>query len=190
MEYALIESLSPHIPIIVLPSLALGRDFHLSSFRPSTSTALQSGLFRSPQTLATLRSEAADRFLRWREVRRAISLSIPPPVRQNEPSTSARWSKAEWEAEWDYKLSKDVARHRSLTITPSASSYRPPSFDPLHLPSIFMFSLSLLAPLRSRMFGHGPSIYSQRYRRVPSWVFAAGAFCVGIGIGLIFGLPV
>jgi hypothetical protein len=34
--------------------------------------ALRAGLFHSPETVALLRSEAADRFLRWREVEKAV----------------------------------------------------------------------------------------------------------------------
>jgi hypothetical protein len=210
IEYSLIESLGPHIPVILLPGAPIKRhSLHLSSFRPSTSTALRSGLFRSPETLSTLRSEAADRFLRWREVERALySLSLSEPYYSHCDSTrstsnsnlrpsSSKWDKAKWEAEWEHTLSKDIAHHRRSTITPSSpqTSFSPPSFDPLHLPSIFMFSLSLLGPLRAKIFGVTNSLAPRptearqgRVRKFPSWGFitVVGAFCAGIGFGLMF----
>jgi hypothetical protein len=199
LEYSLIDSLSQHIPIIVLPTIPR-HSSHLSSFRPATSRALRSGLFNSPETLSTLRLEAADRFLRWREVERTVySLSTDPvlvsPVRphshpRRSTKGSIRWNKAEWEAEWEYSLSREVARRRSTIVAPSASptishAHRSPSFDPLHLPSLIMFSLSLLNPLRARIFDGSP--LRTRLSRLPSWGFltAVGAFCAGIGIGLM-----
>lgn len=45
---------------------------HLSTFRPESVHAFRHGLFHSPEALATLRLEAVDRFLRWREIERGV----------------------------------------------------------------------------------------------------------------------
>lgn len=215
-DTSLVEQLSPHIPIIALPPFPPSRrsSQHLSSFRPADSTALRSHLFRSPETLASLRMEAADRFLRWREVRRVhnpLTLSAAttsPTLLQAHPysPTKVRWNKSSWEAEWDYKLSKEVSDLHTSTLPPPSPSkppsptnssscpayYSPTAFDPLHLPSIFMFSLSLLAPLRYRIFGKpietlGSSIAATRSTKPVNWgiLGVMGAFCAGIGLGML-----
>ncbi|KAI0761365.1 hypothetical protein BD413DRAFT_486047 [Trametes elegans] len=293
-EKALIDGLSPHIPIILLPSastsLSARREHtqpnvsykitspYLSAFRPSSIDSLRIGLFRTPTTLASLRAEAAARFLRWREVERAVervqwgahALSssqssaaktpMPPHSEPKIPRTDDRmgwWDKQAWEAQWEDNLSKEVAVHlrrkRAGTahrITPLSS--RPPAgnaerqtsyfhrsdasgvldtlmprdadhsggllsppcpsaaaFDPLHLPSLFLFSFSLLGALRSRIartFGFGlvPQRANNdtarravagsvaRERKCGStlgYTFGLGlalvsAFCAGVGIGL------
>lgn len=216
-DRTIITTLSTDIPIIVFPP-APGQNLHrahVSSFRPTSAHSLRAGLFRSPETLATLRMEAADRFLRWREVDRAVravhhAQSAPtrdqrPPLYdaptddeyQTDPnhdrrstvnSRPQRWNKAEWEAEWDRMLSHDVARRmREGTITsapptlpraqPPASSCAPIAFDPLHLPSLFMFSLSLLAPLKAR-------IAQVKLSGGPLGMLIAATLGTGIFIGL------
>ena len=217
-DTSLVEQLSPHIPVIALPPFPPSRrsSQHLSSFRPANSTTLRSHLFRSPETLACLRMEAADRFLRWREVHRvhsALTLFAPTTspthlkARPRSP-TKARWNKANWEAEWDYKLSKEVSDLHESTFPPPSPSklpspsnssscatyYSPMTFDPLHLPSIFMFSLSLLAPLRHRIFGarepaetlDGSTATTKSTRSVNWGILGiVGAFCAGIGLGVL-----
>ena len=215
-DTSLVEQLSPHIPVIALPPFPPSRrsSQHLSSFRPANSAALRSYLFRSPETLACLRVEAADRFLRWREVRRvhnALILPVPTTSRSHlkvhpHSPTNIRWNKADWEAEWDYKLSKEVSDlHTSALPPPSPSKppspsnssscvayYSPTTFDPLHLPSIFMFSLSLLAPLRNRIFGEpmetlDGSVATTKRAESVNWgiLGIVGAFCAGIGLGVL-----
>jgi len=215
-DTSLVEQLSPHIPVIALPPFPPSRrsSQHLSSFRPANSAALRSHLFRSPETLTCLRMEAADRFLRWREVHRvhnALTLSVPttsPSHLKVHPSspTKVRWNKADWEAEWDYKLSKEVSDLHTSTLPPLSPSkppspsnssncvayYSPTTFDPLHLPSIFMFSLSLLAPLRYRIFGEpmetldGPTATTKSTKSVHWRILGVvGAFCAGIGLGVL-----
>jgi len=214
-DTSLVEQLSPHIPVIALPPFPPSRrsSQHLSSFRPPDSTALRSHLFRSPETLASLRMEAVDRFLRWREVHRvhnALTLSVtttsPAHLMAHPYSpTKFRWNKADWEAEWDYKLSKEVSDLHTSTLpppspskppSPSGSSscgayYSPTTFDPLHLPSVFMFSLSLLAPLRYRIFGEPmetlDSPTTARSTKSVNWGILGimGAFCAGIGLGML-----
>lgn len=219
LDTSLVERLSPHIPVIALPPFPPSRrsSQHLSSFRPANSAALRSYLFRSPETLASLRMEAADRFLRWREVHRvhnALTLSTTTTspthlkAHQCHSPTKIRWNRADWEAEWDYKLSKEVSDlHTSALPPPSPSKppspsnssscaayYSPTTFDPLHLPSIFMFSLSLLAPLRHRIFGEhmetldDPTTTTKANIAQPfNWgvLGVMGAFCAGIGLGML-----
>ncbi|KAM5546119.1 hypothetical protein V8D89_000245 [Ganoderma adspersum] len=222
IEKTLIESLSTHIPIVLLPPSTpfappLSHDHarrasssHLSTFRPASLAALRAGLFRNPTTLATLRAEASARFLRWREVERAVervrwsaetsrpSMSPAPLHRSNvfdasnsyrtsgedrHPNAKAEWfDKQAWEAQWDPQdsLSREVAlhlrrrsepprriqrpgggrRYSALCRSPTAdhldekSLITPPcgaGFDPLHLPSLVVFSFSLLGALRTRV---------------------------------------
>lgn len=65
----------------------------------------------------------------------------------------------------------------------SSSSYTP--LDPLHLPSLMFFSISLLKPLRIRLrrsiSGFFESIASEKNVRVA----LLGGFCVGLGIGVV-----
>ncbi|KAI0752614.1 hypothetical protein C8Q80DRAFT_1096149 [Daedaleopsis nitida] len=277
VETALIESLSPHIPIILLPSslapltvpVPPPRDrsrrastSHLSSFRPSSLDALRLGLFRTPSTLANLRMEAASRFLRWREVERAVERvqwsagatktpvvqdARPSITRSSETVRNIKWDKEAWEAQWEGSLSQEVALHlrrrrrrsdpaqrisplsslstlgrHSTSITATLDSSEDaddettapapcinPSFDPLHLPSLVVFSFSLLGALRSRI---GRSVGWQTTeprgspaaqtsakrgrqerpgaRRSFGYRFGLGlalvsAFCAGVGIGLV-----
>ena len=209
-DTSLVEQLSPHIPIIALPPFPSSRrsSQHLSSFRPPNSTALRSHLFRSPETLTSLRMEAADRFLRWREVDRvhnALTLSVAATSPTYPQVHQIRWNKADWEAEWDYKLSKEVSDLHVSTLPPQspskppspsnssscASYYSPTTFDPLHLPSIFVFSLSLLSPLRHHIFGEPTETLdgstTTRNTKSVNWGILGimGAFCAGIGLGML-----
>ncbi|KAF8899824.1 hypothetical protein CPB84DRAFT_1780078 [Gymnopilus junonius] len=79
LDKEIIYSLSPYIPLIVLPrlhgpqrTLGSSSSVKLSDFRPASAVALRSGVFHSPETVALLRGESVDRFLRWREVERAV----------------------------------------------------------------------------------------------------------------------
>ncbi|GLB39697.1 hypothetical protein LshimejAT787_0702070 [Lyophyllum shimeji] len=173
----ILDTLGAHIPIIVLPrpspNSRLSPRAKLSSFRPSSTIALRSGLFHSPETIAVLRCEATDRFLRWREVERTVvEIHV---FRQNHASHRHRdadglpWDKAKWEAEWVASLSQEVATRlgdgtrternmdcqsnpnkRVIAHDSSRSCLSNSHYDPLHLPSLVMFSVSLLGPLRSR----------------------------------------
>ncbi|KAG6811105.1 hypothetical protein H0H92_008952 [Tricholoma furcatifolium] len=123
LENQILDALGPQIPIIVLPRLTTTTPHtRLSSFRPSSAVALRAGLFQSPEILAVLRSEATDRFLRWREVERSVD--DVHMSQRNDSSHHHRdpdgmpWSKAKWEAEWLPSLSHDVAKRlREGTIT-------------------------------------------------------------------------
>lgn len=302
MEKALLDALSPYIPLIVIPPLSTqpSYSYHtpgyasyhsssyssayaspvnpagasspvttapLSAFRPSSPDVLRSGLFRTPETLAHIRAEAVARFLRWREVERAVDRIISTSAGECHPrssrsnriadsalkisTTSSRgkkgkssWNKAQWEAEWEGSLSEDIAmgvqrRKRADTALPphpqeqpshTLDGVRPPvfsdmqtnrmrrlsqtcapaPFDPLHIQSLFMFSLSLLGPLRARVaqslsFGligrraaaevaeSEPAVEkteSGTKKHGAHLSFGLGlalvsAFCAGIGIGLL-----
>lgn len=240
----------------------------LSSIRPHSAHALRHALLRSPEALATLRLEASERFMRWREVERAVghvlrgtSPSSPPSEREpdrtpvvprDEPQqlrrrsaghTQHRWDKARWEAEWEGALATDVAKtlrarrakgkgmERRSTVTSRPKLGRPrlspmctdvgvdarehagtageegasgaPHFDPLHIPSLLKFSISLLGPLKSRiarLFTPSPSDEAvlrgaadvdapgdgARYFRTAGMKWALiGVFCAGIGVGVV-----
>ncbi|TBU47145.1 hypothetical protein BD309DRAFT_952414 [Dichomitus squalens] len=271
-EKSLIESLSTHIPIIILPPSPLHRSpsshehehehgrrassSHLSAFRPTSLAALRNGLFRSPNTLATLRAEAAARFLRWREVERAVErvrwsasgarMSAPGqrsdttrPAITSASGTQGDWfDKQAWEAQWGDELSREVALHLRRrrpappSLSPSHSPARKPpansagsgeravvspscgaALDPLHIPSLVVFSFSLLGALRTRVArslgwagaadvqGAGtprrrPSISRKGEKELSprrggvGYTLGLGlalvsAFCAGVGIGLV-----
>ncbi|KAL1948350.1 hypothetical protein VTO73DRAFT_12425 [Trametes versicolor] len=273
-EKALIEALSPHIPIVLLPLASANHDSppnvsykitspHLSSFRPRSIDALRIGLFRTPSTLAMLRAEAASRFLRWREVERAVervqwgvhastsqttATKTPMPPHAQPEEKRGWWDKQEWEAQWEGELSHEVALHlrrrragtvrritplSTLPPTGQTSYFRardaPPTtletpvprdtseeggllsppcpsaaFDPLHIPSLVVFSVSLLGALRTRvarslgLYNGKPAagaaapeeITQRRGGRSFGYQFGVGfalmsAFCAGVGIGLL-----
>ena len=115
-EQRLITELSTHIPVMLLssnqgtlrpqahyspysrrPSLQglhgvsssdVLRGAKLASLRPHSAHALRTCLLRSPEALASLRLEAAERFMRWREVERAVGhvLGGSSPPSERDPS--------------------------------------------------------------------------------------------------------
>lgn len=158
--------------------------------------------------------EAVDRFLRWREVRKIHNAMSPPVTTTSHtlhkghprcPTRTTKWNKADWEAEWDYRLSQEVSDLNKPFLPPSPSKpdsprnsssncgayYSPPTFDPLHLPSVFMFSMSLLSPLRYRIFGEPTETLdgstTTRNTKPFNWgiIGIMGAFCAGIGLGML-----
>ncbi|KDR72540.1 hypothetical protein GALMADRAFT_270524 [Galerina marginata CBS 339.88] len=271
LDREIISSLSKHIPLIPLPrlhgphrGLGHGSASKLSEFRPASAVALRSGLFHSPETVALLREEAVDRFLRWREVERAVEGiwegshkvhlrkrsmsggrigrklgekewgrsqigSFGSDAEGGEPQApkAEKWSKARWEAQWMASHSQEVAtRMREGTITersvkrdrkssaelfkgdhgekqnlgPDSGSTDPESprlpqerqdghehahmpFDPLHLPSLLMFSVSIVGPLRRRVtdsvWGMADALGETRVK-----VALVGGFCLGLGLGV------
>ncbi|KIP10742.1 hypothetical protein PHLGIDRAFT_125265 [Phlebiopsis gigantea 11061_1 CR5-6] len=230
------------------------RSAKLASVRPHSAHAFRSALFRSPEALASLRLDAAERFMRWREVERAVGhvlggTSPPPetertpvvsrtdPLQRQPPSahTAQRWDKARWEVEWEGALATDVAKTlrarrgagagRRQTITAARvprpqvapvcadvgvgtsgthdeAASAPAYFDPLHLPSLLAFSLSLLGPLKARlarMFTSpraSPASEKAAEAGLPegdrwqpssggvTWALV-GAFCAGVGVGIM-----
>jgi len=155
----------------------------MSSFRPRSPTALRNGLFRSPETLSSLRYEAAERFLRWREVDRAIE-GINAAHREivslstDDPS----WNKTKWEAEWESRLSEDVATsyERGNFVRNLAQQ----CFDPLHLSSLVSFSISLIGPAR-RMLGMSISTFVDKLADSQVRMAMVGSLFLGIGIGMM-----
>ena len=192
-ENDLIDVLAPHIPVIVLRHGLDQTRFpsrpHMSSFRPSSPSALRNGLFRSPETLSSLRYEAAERFLRWREVERAVE-NIAAIHRETVHYIAEKpqgWDKARWEAEWEVRLSQDVAtrtRENTVTTRPDAISPPVPCVDPLHLSSLLSLSLSLLQPVRD-CFHKNMSRAWAKLSDGEVRVALLGSFCIGIGIGLM-----
>ena len=182
-----IDLLTPHIPVILMRHGPDHTHFpsrpHMSSFRPHSAAALRSGLFRSPETLSSLRYEAAERFLRWREVecaveginachRETVSLSV------NEPS----WNKAKWEAEWESRLSQDVAT--SCERENTARDQAQQCFDPLHLSSLISFSVSLFGPARGKL-SRSISAFVDKLADSQVRMVMVGSLCLGIGIGMM-----
>jgi hypothetical protein len=233
LDCLLIKELGNEIPLIVLPRLHSPPQEpslldKLSSFRPSTAVALRSGLFNSPDTLSLLRSEATDRFLKWREVERMVTRIKPRPSLPTyshlctlKHSTSTQWDKEKWETEYLTSFSHDVAKRarsvvtRQQMVTPlnqrnnsiidddndddsdeededyllpqqefsSSSAYG--SLDPLHLPSLIFFSISLLKPLRWRLHTSISKFFESVASEKNVRVALLGGFCVGLGIGAV-----
>ena len=183
-DRAIIDGLGAHIPVILLPAAPRTPRLPVSAFRPSSTHALRAGIFHSPETLNLLRGEAAERFLRWREIERAAR-SVYESRKDARSQNSVAWDKAAWETEWDATLSRDVARRlRESTITagsshaPAKSTHcTPVALDPFHIPSLLIFSLSLIAPLKDSI---SQLILSGRRLGV----VLAGTLCAGVGIGL------
>ncbi|KAI0258572.1 hypothetical protein BC834DRAFT_910918 [Gloeopeniophorella convolvens] len=184
-DRAIIDGLGAHIPVVLLSSTGVTRSrLPVSAFRPSSTHTLRMGLFHSPETLSLLRSEAADRFLRWREVERAVR-SVQESRADMQREHAVAWDKAAWESEWDATLSRDVARRlRDGTITarPSYASTKvppcaPPPLDPFRLPSLMALTLSLIAPLKDSI--GQVSLSGKRLG-----VVLVGTLCAGVGIGL------
>lgn len=166
--------------------------------------ALRSGLFRSPDILSSLRCEAAERFVHWREVERTVLDVRKHNLRrerrqlhdsEDEPysNTRAIWSKANWELEWEAALSQDVARRvredAQMKPNPQLSPLYADSsgdlpFDPLHLPSLLIFSLSILGPFHNRLgqvvMRALNAIYSCNVK-----LAVVGGFCIGLGTGIL-----
>jgi len=185
---AIIDGLGAHIPVVVLPLTGLPRArLPVSTFRPSSTHALRAGIFRSPETVNLLRSEAADRFLRWREIERA-ACTIHESRTDTRSQQGAAWDKVAWAIEWDATLlSRDVARRLRENTATSASGpgqvrtknapCTPAVLDPFHIPSLVMFSLSLITPLKDSV-----AQMSLSGRRLG--IVLAGTLCAGVGIGL------
>ncbi|KAG5352455.1 hypothetical protein C0989_002165 [Termitomyces sp. Mn162] len=206
LDNLIIDALGPQIPIIVLPRLVdASQNAKLSSFRPSSIIALRAGLFHSPETISVLRSEATDRFLRWREVEKSVDdihmSQRNDTFHHHRDPDGKLWSKAKWEAEWLPSLSQDVAKRlREGTVTERSTRrlkhydhvrfddspricMNNTRYDPLYFPSLVMFSMSLLGPLRARMRRTLSRIFeiaSDTHVRVA----VIGGFCIGVGVGM------
>jgi mannose/fructose/N-acetylgalactosamine-specific phosphotransferase system component IIC len=59
-------------------------------------------------------------------------------------------------------------------------------FDPLHIPSLFVFSLSLFGPLSGRMARSVEDVFgNMQPRGVHVGLALVGGFVVGVGLGLL-----
>ncbi|RDB17355.1 hypothetical protein Hypma_001813 [Hypsizygus marmoreus] len=209
-DSVIIDTLGPQIPIVVLPRISNSDHFpflsKLSTFRPPSAVALRSGIFHSPEIIATLRSEAADRFLRWREIERAVDdihmSRRDDTLRHHRDPDGLPWNKAKWESEWVTTLSQDVAKRlRQATLTerdvrrspfdgyeslggPPRSCMHNSPYDPLHLPSLIMFSISLLEPLRAR-FSKSMNSFAEALGDWNIRMALGGGFCFGLSVGLL-----
>jgi hypothetical protein len=197
LENRLFSLLSIHVPVIPIKSPLLAHASRSSSRarsrapranafvpRPLAPNHLRTTLFRRPASLRKLRCEAAERFLWWREIEGAkqqpdmMQILLKDLSRQEE--SVERW-------DWEPRLSQDVAEAKeNIHAEPKASSpclpYSCPPLDPLHIPSLFLLSLSLLRPLRDSVLtslGVGPGV---------RWL-AIGAFCTGVGVGWLLSGP-
>ena len=132
-------------------------------------------------------------------------------------TTTEGWSKAKWEMEWmeDHSLHvarrmrEDTVTQRAATIDQSRSkesnlstseqdgdspniygSFQPTSsisFDPLHLPSLFFFSLSLFDPLKSKVKQSVVGIWGDwnwKFSAMQMTIIGGVGFCFGLGVGL------
>lgn len=208
-------AISPYTPVITLPSVhssaVKSRSLKLmSSFRPQSAAALRQGLFRSPQTIAALRSEAADRFMRWRELEYAVDdysqtlgrRTTALDTLNDSLSTDAGsrgWNKSEWEA----SLSEDVARRmaerhsHSQSHSQTTTEYNEknsksfpeahfiPLLDPLHMSSLLMLSASAVRAIFWR--GALSSVNRQTAPDSFGWKIGlaiVGVFCAGLTFGL------
>ncbi|KIK96881.1 hypothetical protein PAXRUDRAFT_825482 [Paxillus rubicundulus Ve08.2h10] len=194
VEDNLIDTLAPHIPVVVLRYGPDRTQFpsrpHMSSFRPSSAIALRNGLFCSPETLSSLRYEAAERFLRWREVERAVE-NLGASHRETMHCISEkvhRWDKAKWEAEWELRFSQDVATRAGegdVTERPDRGIRLPvPCVDPLHISSLVSFSLSFLDPIKA-LLRKRTSEFLEKLSDGEVRVALLGSFCIGLGLGLM-----
>jgi len=214
LDNEIICSLASQIPLIVLSKLSTPADPdpfphpsptldpNLSSFAPRTALALRTGLFRSPETLASLRREAADRFMRWREVQRYLPfedgrqrpLECDDYARRDQdmtmvdnltmvdnsrlvalPGRRMREGTVTGSAGTRVTMDEDDASHEK---SPAQTQFPAPHipFDPLHLPSLLVLSLSLFAPLKERM--------ACAMGRLRVHLALVGGFCVGVGVGV------
>jgi hypothetical protein len=140
LEEQLVDTLASQIPIICIPSSSFsftslsprthnpsytsttGSNDTLSSFRPLTPLALRHGLFRSPEILATIRSEASEKFLRWSRVEgvvkeiwnnrstrgRNLTITQSTAISGGMARSKAGWEK-EWQGRWEEQLTGDVS---------------------------------------------------------------------------------
>src|ERR1700733_6342070 len=91
-DQVIINELSPYIPVITVTMSSLLSDAGsskvsvtpesaaTSTVRPKSLVQLRDSLFLSPSTLHHLRTEAAERFLRWRDLNAALRSPESPTV--------------------------------------------------------------------------------------------------------------
>lgn len=110
--------------------------------------------------------------------------------RRKETHDNYSWNKAEWESSLSHDVAKrlrDDVQLREQQHRQHYSGVGAPGpcvpFDPLHLPSLVVFSLSLLTPLRSKI-ERSTMTFAQALGECHVRLALFGGFCMGIGIGL------
>jgi hypothetical protein len=89
-DQVIINELSPYIPVITMPVSSfhasdagpskVSEPAATSTIRPKSLVQLRDNLFLNPSTLHHLRTEAAERFLRWRDLNAALRAPESPTV--------------------------------------------------------------------------------------------------------------
>ncbi|KZT26160.1 hypothetical protein NEOLEDRAFT_1177946 [Neolentinus lepideus HHB14362 ss-1] len=136
----------------------------LSVFRPAHVFALRTGLFRSPETLALLRNEAGERWVRWRRGR----------------GRKEGWDKRRWEEELIQAQRPVYEKDRDRCAEAMGVG-----MDPLHFPSLWAMALGVFTT-RTRVKGEGQEGQPGENGRRAAWrwvILAAAAFCAGVGVG-------
>ncbi|EPQ50840.1 hypothetical protein GLOTRDRAFT_133584 [Gloeophyllum trabeum ATCC 11539] len=157
------------------------REKGLSAFRPPSVLALRSALFRSPETLALLRGEAGERWVRWRA---SVSPSAAASPRSNRGRGRGRGQGQGWDKRrWEEELAYSQAQTQTQTYTEKGGEREEGrcaeamglGMDPLHVPSLFAVAVGLF---RGEGGTGGSGV---------GWgwlvVAAAAAFCAGVGVG-------
>jgi hypothetical protein len=204
LESTFLSVLSTHVPVIPITSPSLphasrpssrGRSRaprpNVSSHRPLTPDQLCTTLFRRPAALRKLRCEAAERFLWWREIeaakhqpdtlQRLLDRHEPPEDLAELEQDTEKWA-------WEPRLSRDIAFAREA-VAPEPAKSAPclsrcnVSLDPLHIPSLFLLSLSLLRPLRDSVTASLRGGFRVRWLATT----VVGAFCTGVAVGWLLG---
>jgi hypothetical protein len=134
--------------------------------------------------------------MRWREERRDLPFQDSQQGLlecDDDALRNGDVTRAEWMVEYSQEVALARGRTRECTVTGTrgeddvSREKSPPRapfpahipFDPLHLPSLFVFSLSLFAPLKERVASAMGSLGVQ--------VALLGGFCVGFGVGVCVG---
>lgn len=183
-ERTLIETVGSHIPTIILPPTAgnhTRQQLPLSSVRPSTPLALRKALFRSPHSLSVIRAEAAERFLSWRELQHSDALPHPPLSSRPALSRKMRSTNSTRRVNARSNQASKSDRGPPAHVSKPEDSLAPTScvtLDPLHLPSLLAFSISLFTPAVVRV--SRANLSGKRLGLV-----LIGTLCAGIGIGLV-----
>ena len=126
--------------------------------------------------------------MRWREIECAVAdiYSV-----RHSPGDSSAWDKEKWESEWMASFSADVAKRLDTHKTCSSAESFPPYafgrnsiYDPLHLPSLLVFSISLLGPLKERL-EDSLSFFWDAVDQIQVRAALIGGFLVGISVGFV-----
>ncbi|KAI0078084.1 hypothetical protein K474DRAFT_1660931 [Panus rudis PR-1116 ss-1] len=139
LDHRILTELSALVPVVSFPYVPGSDDYPqdlphtshphrrrnlavLSSFRPDSAYALRAAILRSPETLASLRSEAVERFLHWREAERACRRGVVEAqgsatyFHAHEPTPRVETPNFEWES-----YDEDSTGSGTLGVIPGGS---------------------------------------------------------------------